>query len=350
MPAKPPGSKMRHEILEQPAAIEKTLAAETDEIRELAVRLQNGSIRHVVIVARGTSDHAAMYARYAFGIIAHKLTMSIAPSLLTVYDVDLDLKDSLVLGISQSGQAPDVYEFLEQARAKGALTCALTNATKAPIRNVADVVLRTHANEEASVAATKTYTTALAVLHQIATLWAGDVKRASRIYEVPELIRQVLKTEGQIKARAERFRYMDSCSVMARGINLCTALETALKLAECTYVVPASYSGADFLHGYIASIAPGYPCLAYAPRGNAMQFMSEVLDQLEERKAETVVISNHGALLDRATVPFHIPDMPEELSPIVAIVVGQLLSLHLALHKGLDPDTPRGLTKVTATL
>jgi len=176
-----------------------------------------------------------------------------------------------------------VVEFLDTARKGGAITCAVTNTEKSPVSDAAEVVLCTHAREEQSIPATKTYTTTLAVLHQLAALWAGDVERARRIYEVPSLISQVLKSEGEYQARAERYRYMDSCAVIARGFSLCTALEVALKFAQCGYVVPASYSGADFLHGPIASIEPGFPCFVFAPKGKALQSMSELLDELRHR-------------------------------------------------------------------
>lgn len=345
-----PGHRMRREIMEQPKAIGATLAAETDEIVALANRLREEDIRQVLLVARGTSDNAAMYARYAFGVIAQKLTSLVATSLLTVYDVEYDFRDTLVMGISQSGQSVGVIEFVEAARERGALTCALTNTPDAPIRNAAEVLLCTHAHEERSVPATKTYTTALAVLHQIATLWAGNVKLAQGIYKVPEWIEQVLKMEGHIQARAERYRYMENCAVMARGLSFCTALETSLKLAQCAHVVPTPYSGADFLHGPIAAIEPGYPCIVFAPEGKTLQSMSELMDALEQREAETIVVSNNAAMLDRATISFRIPMMPEEYAPMVSVVVGQLLALHLSLHKGIDPDEPRGLSKITLTL
>jgi glucosamine--fructose-6-phosphate aminotransferase (isomerizing) len=344
------GHRMRQEILQQPEAIAATLAAETDRIREFAARLQREDISQVLLVARGTSDNAAMYARYAFPIIAGRLTSLTATSLLTVYDVDIDLNHALVLGISQSGESVGVLEFLDHARHHGAITCGLTNTARAAISDAAEVVLCTHAREEQSVPATKTYTTALAVLHQLASLWAGDIERAKRIYEVPKWISEVLAMEDQIQDRAERFRFMSTCAVMARGFSLTTALETAQKLAQCCYVVPASYSGADFLHGPIASIEPGFPCFAYAPQGKALQSMSELIDAVRERNAETIVISNVGPLLDKATVCLPIPDMPEEFAPMVAIVIGQLLALHTAIHKGIDPDEPRGVSKTTLTL
>lgn len=345
-----PGHAMRSEIHEQPHAIAATLAAETDEILSLADRLTADDIQRVLIIARGTSDNAAVYARYALGVIAQKMSTLAAPSLLTLYDVDLDLRDTLVLGISQSGESPEVVEGLADARKKGALTCALTNTANAPVREVADFLLCTHAREETSVAATKTYTTALAVLHQLAALWSGDRARARLIYDVPDWIHAVLRMEGRIQDKAERYRYMDACAVMARGLSFCTALETALKLTECCYVVPTPYSGADFMHGPIAGIEPGFPCFVFAPEGKALQSMSQILDALEHRGAETIVVSNFGPMLDRGDVSFAIPDLPEELAPMVSIVVGQLLALHLALHKGIDPDEPRGLSKVTLTL
>lgn len=350
MPTKHFGHRMRREIIEQPAAISATLAAETDSIREFAARLRKDNIQQVLLVARGTSDNAAMYARYAFPIIANKLTSVLAASLLTVYDAELDMNNCLVMGISQSGQSVGVVEFLEHARHHGAITCALTNTADSPLGKAADVVLATHAREEKSVPATKTYTTALAVIHQLASLWAGDVERAKRIYDVPARLEQVLKMEGQIQQRAERYRYMPGCAVVGRGFSLCTALEAALKIAQCAYVVPAAYSGIDFLHGPIASVEPGYPCMVFAPEGKALQSVSELLDALDERQAETIVVSNSGPLLDRGTISFRVPAVDEEFAPLVSVVVGQLFALHLALHKGINPDEPRGVAKITWTL
>lgn len=350
MPRGTPGRLMRKEILEQPDAITATLAAETDKIRELAARLRKDEIRHVLLIAHGTSDNAAMYARYAFPIITGKLATVVPPSLFTVYDVDLDLTGSLVLGISQSGESPGVLEFLQQARKRGALTCGLTNTRSSEIMGVAEATLLTHAKHEASGPATKTYTTALAVLHQLACLWAGDVERAAKIYGVPNWLGQVLAMEDEIGQRAERYRYMEACAVMGRGFSFCTALETALKLAQCCYVVPAAYSGTEFLHGPIASIEPGSPCFVFAPSGNALQSMSQLLDALSERGAENIVISNHRSVLDRGSVELRLPDMPEEFSPFAGIVVGQLFALHLALHRRIDPDKPRGLSKPVFTL
>ncbi len=176
------GQQMRKEIIQQPDAILATLAAETDRIRALAEHLRRDDINQILLVARGTSDNAAMYARYAFSVITHKITTMMATSLMNVYDVPFDFRGMLVMGISQSGESIGVIEFLEAARARGAITCALSNSPTAPIHEVADHHLCTHAKEESSVTPTKTYTTTLAVLHQLATLWAPPrrTRRPSR--------------------------------------------------------------------------------------------------------------------------------------------------------------------------
>jgi len=350
MPKTSAGRLMRKEIIEQPAAVTATLAAETDKIRQLAEQLRKNGVGHVLLVARGTSDNAAMYARYAFSVISHKITTMMATSLMTVYDVPFDFSNTLVLGISQSGQSAGVIDFVQSAKRQGALTCALTNTPDAPISRITDYSLCTHAREESSVPATKTYTTALSVLHQLATLWAGDPKRAKAIYDVPKWQQAVLAVEDEIKDHAERYRYMENCAVMGRGLSFCSALETALKLAQCCHVVPSPYSGVDFLHGPIASIEEGFPCFLFAPEGYALQSMSELVDALERRGAETVVISNNAAMLDRATIGLRMPQMPEEFAPMVEVVAGQLLALHLARHKRLNPDEPPGISKVTLTL
>jgi len=347
---KRPGAHMRREIGEQPEAIRVTVDAESGRIDDLVARLVAERIGHVLIAARGTSDNAALYGIYMLGAIARKLAAPVSPSLLTCYDADIDLRDTMVLGVSQSGKATDVIEVLDAGRRRGAVTCALTNMAHSPICEAADHVLLTHANEEVSVAATKTYTTALAVLHQLATRWGGRPDLADQIHRVPVWLQETLATEPVIADHAERFRFMETCHWLARGINFCTAKEAALKMAECCYVVPSAFSTADFMHGPIASTEPGFPCFVVLPKGRAFATVSEVVDALEERGAELVVVSNDPASVARGRVGFAIPDMPEECSPMAAAIIGQLLALHIALEKGLDPDQPRGLSKVTLTL
>jgi len=347
---KDPGTQMRKEIHEQPDAVRATLDAETAGIRELAGRLRREGTEYALIAARGTSDNAALYGFYMIGTVAMKLASTAAPSFLTCYDSQIDLSKTFVMGVSQSGKATDVIEVLEAGKARGAITCALTNTEDSPICRAADHVVLTHAREEKSVAATKTYTTALAVMHQLATLWAGREDLADEINRAPEWISSVLRREGQIADHAERFRFMDTCHWLARGYNFSTAKEASLKMAECCYVVPSPFSTADFMHGPIATTEEGFPCFIVAPHGRAFESVCEVIDALEKRRAEMIILTNDDYLLRRGKIGLRLPDMPEELSPLAAGVIGQLLALHIALEKGLDPDQPRGLKKVTLTM
>ncbi len=342
---------MIREIREQPAAIEATLAAEGGNIRELADRLRRDGAEYALIAARGTSDNAGLYGLYMFGAVTMKLAATAAPSLLTLYDTQIDLSKVFVLGVSQSGKATDVIEVLEAGRRRGAITCAVTNTEDSPICQAAEHVLLTHAREEKSVAATKTYTTALAVMHQLAALWADRKDIANEIKRVPAWIDMTLeRVQEDIADRAERYRFMETCHWLARGYNFCTAKEAALKMAECCYVVPSAFSTADFMHGPIATTGEGFPCFVVAPTGRAFGAVLETVDALEQRQAELAIISNDAALLERAKIALPIPEMPEECTPMVAAVIGQLLAYTIALEKGLDPDTPRGLRKVTLTL
>ena len=344
-----PGQLMRSEIREQPAAIEATLRAEAGNIADLARRLQREGTEYVLVVARGTSDNAAIYGLYMLGAITGKLTATAAPSLLTCYNTNVDLRKVLVVGVSQSGKATDVIEVLQAGRERGAITCAVTNTAASPICAAAEHVLLTHAQEELSVAATKTYTTSLAVFHQLAALWAGREDIARQADSLPRWVEETLAIEPQVAEHAERFRFMETCHWLARGMNYSTAKEAALKMAECCYIVTSSFSTADFMHGPIATTSPGFPCFVVNAQGQAFAAVAETADALEQLGAELVVISNDDAMRSRARVGIPFPKMPEECSPIAAAVVGQMLALHVALEKGLDPDKPRGLHKVTLT-
>jgi glucosamine--fructose-6-phosphate aminotransferase (isomerizing) len=345
-----PGARMRAEIHEQPDAIQATLETAGSMVRDLADRLQREGVEYVLIVARGTSDNAALYGLYMFGAVTMKLAATAAPSLLTCYDTQIDLHKTFVLGVSQSGKATDVIEVLHAGRERGAITCALTNTSDSPICSAAEHVLLTHAHEEQAVAATKTYTTALVVLHQLATLWAGRRDLADQAQRVPEWLHETLRLEPQVIDHAERFRFMETCHWLARGLNYCTAKEAALKMAECCYVVPSPFSTADFMHGPIATTSFGFPCFFVNPTGRTYAAVADVVAAVEAQGAEIIMLSNADEMLQRARIALRLPDLPEECSPMAGAVVGQLLALYIALEKGLDPDQPRGLHKVTQTL
>jgi len=338
------------EIHEQPQSIRDTIAESSDDIIKLAKRLRGEDIRQVLLVARGASDNAASYARYLFGVVNGVLVTSVASSVFTLYEADIDISNTLVLGISQSGESTDVIDVLEMAGKRGALTAALTNTPDSPICRVAQMPLLTRAMREESVPATKTYTTALAVLHQLAAHWAQDTKMADAIQAVPELMHEVFELEPEIEDKSQRYRFLESCVVLARGLNFCTAQEIALKMADCALVLPSAFSAADFMHSAVGAIGPDVACILVAPIGDALSSMLELAMELDERNTEILTISNEPSLREVGAVSLQLPaPMPEHITPMVAIVAGQLLAYHIALHKGLNPDRPPGRRKVTRT-
>jgi glucosamine--fructose-6-phosphate aminotransferase (isomerizing) len=343
-------SLMLTDIHEQPRWVASAIESERANVEALVRAVRERGVRFVVIAARGTSDNAATYAKYLIEIVAGLPVALAAPSVYTLYEARPKLEGTLVIGISQSGQGTDVVEVLQTARASGALTACITNSAESPITAVSDHVLLCHAGEEKSVAATKTYTTALAVVALLAATLADRGDLLSALKRIPDELRSVLGAEETIARAVERYRYMEECAVLARGINQATALEAALKMTETSYVVAKPYSGADFLHGPIAMVAEGFPCFLYAPPGRAHAAMVEVARKVRERGGETIAVASDEEMLGVATTPIPLRGTTDELlSPLLAIVPGQMFAYYLAVARGGDPDSPRGLTKVTIT-
>lgn len=344
-----PGATMLREIREQPEALERLLAEELGRVRELAEAARSRGVSMLFMAARGTSDHAAVYAKYLSEILAGIPAALAAPSVFTLYGAAVRLDHALVLGISQSGKAADAIEVLRRAREAGHLTGCITNDAESPMAETAEFDLCCRAGVELSLPATKTYTTSLALVYALVACLAGRDDLLDDLRRAPEWIARVLDRHDAIGEHAERYRYMEECVVIARGINQCSALEAALKLSETTYVRAHPFSAADFMHGPIAVVEDGYPCFLFAPDGAGASSMVEAAVELQKRGAELLVLSNRSDLLSRATTALAIPEVPELVSPIVGIVAAQLFAYHLARVKGRDPDNPRGLKKVTHT-
>lgn len=341
---------MLSEIHEQPDWVERAIESQRTNAARLASAIRENDIRFILIAARGTSDNAATYAKYLFEIVTGLPVSLAASSVYTLYDARVRLGNTLVIGISQSGQGTDVVQVLSSARAAGALTACITNSESSPITTVSDHVLLCHAGQEKSVAATKTYTTALAVVALIVAMLSGRRELLDSLGNLPAKLRETMVVEEQVTAEVLRFRYMQECAVLARGINQATALEAALKMTETCYIVAKPYSGADFLHGPIAMVESGFPCFLYAPEGRAYPSQLELALKIRERGGEMVVIARAPEILELATVPIEIATSVDELlSPLTYILPGQLFAYYLACARGGDPDHPRGLSKVTLT-
>lgn len=339
------------EIFEQPERIESLLVSQKGTVRKLAAAIRVRDLSYVFLAARGTSDNAGRYANYLWGA-RNGLPLALAtPSLFTYYRRPPRLKNALVVGVSQSGQSPDIVSVLEEGRRQGCVTLAITNEPASPLADLADYVIEIRAGIEEAVAATKTYTSELMAIAMLSAALNDDKDGWRELSRVSAWMRQALKQDALIKQAAQRYRYMRQCVVLGRGFNYATAFEWALKLKELTYVEAEPYSSADFQHGPIAMIERGFPVMAVAPRGKVFDSLLEVLINLRKYfLAELLVISNVKKALSLAQIPFTIPtETPEWLSPLVSILPAQLFAYHLTLAKGYDPDQPRAIRKVTET-
>ena len=342
---------LRDEIFEQPETIQRLLDAQADPVAAIAARITERGIRWAYLAARGSSDYAGLYAKYLWGAFNRMPMALAAPSLFGVYQRPPDVGDALVVGLSQSGQSPDVVAVIREGRRQGALTLAITNNPDSPLADAAELVIETMAGPEHAVAATKTYTAQLVAIAMLSAELADDAEQARWLGRLPALARQSLEVDGLMATATERYRYMTQCVVLGRGFNYATANEWAIKLKELAYVAAEPYSSADFQHGPVALATQGFPVFAVVPAGEVFDNVMGLLRQLvSEYGVELLTVSNEEEALELAHTPVPLPkDVPEWLSPILAIIPGQLFCYHLTRAKGYDTEQPRGLTKVTLT-
>jgi glucosamine--fructose-6-phosphate aminotransferase (isomerizing) len=339
----------RSELEEGPRTVERLLAGTAGSIEGVARAMRSRTIDLVVIAARGTSDHAAIYAQYILGARNGLPVALAAPSLASLYRTPIRLQNALVLGISQSGRSPDVVAVLEDARRQGALTVGITNDPTSDLAGAADHVVELEAGPERAVAATKTYLAEVAVIALLSAALSGDARSRSELAALPGALRAALTVEPEIERLAREWAPEDRCIVLARGFQYATAREWALKLKELAYVLADPYSAADFQHGPIALVEAGVPVLAVATTGPALEGMTALLRRMREARARLLVLSDDPgvvALGDGVLLP---AGVPEWLAPLVAIIPAQLFAYHLARARGLDPEAPRSLSKVTLT-
>lgn len=343
---------MLNEIREQPAALEKTLRRELSGIRKLKAHIEKAPPRFIVLAARGTSDNAAQFGRYLIEILTGIPVSLAAPSVYTVYGANVSLKDALVVAISQSGESTDTNFVLEQARKQGALTVGITNEADSTLAKLADYPILVRAGKEKSVAATKTYTGQLLAMYLLAHALGGKIT-PTQLEKLPEYASKALKAESEVAQLASRYQFMERGLVVGRGVNYSNSFEMALKLMETCYVVAERFSSADLLHGPIAMVHEGFPAFMFAPHGDIWKSLSETLERLRSLKAETLLITDrkNKAAVDHASRKIVLPLSLDELwTPIPYVIPAQLFAAHLASEKGLNPDQPRALTKVTRTL
>jgi glucosamine--fructose-6-phosphate aminotransferase (isomerizing) len=301
-------------------------------------------------VARGSSDNASLFGRYLLEITTGIPVSLSAPSVHTIYNAKLKLDHALVVGVSQSGEGEDINRVLESARTSGAFTVGITNEPNSSMTKFVDETLLTHGGRERSVAATKTFTGQMLLFYMLANELA--LTKPTFDYEViPGFVERALEQRPAILELVQRYVFMENCVIVGRGLAYANAYELALKLMETCYVVAERFSSADFLHGPLAMVEIHFPVILFAPPGVMLPGVKNLIERLRELHADTLAITSD---LDAAKLCSRSIVMPKEIdefvAPIPYIVPGQMFAALLAEAKGLNPDSPRSLSKVTRTL
>lgn len=348
---------LRDEILSQAEVAARFLERVPAMVEPLAAEIRARGVDHVVIAGRGTSDHAAIYAQYVLGI-RHGLSVGLGtPSVISLYGARPRLDRSLVIGISQSGASPDVVSVVAEGRRQGAPTVAITNDPRSPLALAAETNIDLGIGPERAIAATKTYTTELLAIAALSVALGTGAPAADRpsdaagLAAIPDALASVCAVEPEVIAMSADQATADRLLILARGYEYATAREWSLKLKELSHVFADPYSAADFAHGPLALTEPGVPVIAMVRPGPTRDGLVELLARLRaELSADLAIVSDDEDALRLARWPLRLPaGTPEWLGPIVSIVVGQLHALHLTRARGLDPEVPRHITKVTRT-
>ena len=340
----PTTSLMLQEALSASDCVALQLSQDQDRYAELGRTLRSTSFHSAVTVARGSSDHASSYLAYLIMARMGRLVTSLPMSLITLYKSPLITRDTLAVSISQSGQSPDVVEPIRYFRDGGATTVALVNDAESPLAQAAEWTMPLHAGKEKSVAATKSFITSLVAGARLVAEWQDDPELKDGIAALPESLAQAAKADWS--PALEVLAPARNIMVVGRGISFPIALESALKFKETSALQAEAFSGAEIKHGPMALIEEGYPLLIFATRGPAQAGLVALADEMRGRGARVLLAAPADVASRDLTLPTAaIPD----LDPIAAIQAFYVMAAHLSKARGLDPDRPRHLSKVTRT-
>jgi glucosamine--fructose-6-phosphate aminotransferase (isomerizing) len=347
--AAPAGRRMLEEIREQPAALRR-LVESSEGIADVARWLREAPPNAVRLVAHGTSDNAATFGVYAFGLLPHWMALRDSISLTVYYDVEFETDDSVVIALSQSGETPDVVQYVEHMRARGTRTLAITNAEDSTLARLTDRVLLLHAGPEHAVAATKTYVNSLGALALLAGHAGGHGREvADALRATADLLaEETISLERSVATMAVHFSSLKRMFVIGRGVELATAREIALKLQEAARVAADALTATDLAHGPVAAVDRSLPIWAIATTGESLPAVVEATKRARALGAQVIASGAAAGSIDDAS--FLLPTSPAPmplLSPLISVLPGQLFAHALGLAKGLDPDAPTGLSKVT---
>lgn len=341
--------QLYHEITQQPELASTLIHQEFSKIKNI-VKKVHANFDYVLIAARGSSDNAGRYAQYLFGINNRFQVALATPSLFTLYTTPPNLQNALVISISQSGMSPDIVEIIKNSKSQKCTSICITNNPNSPLASESDFIIPIHAGEEKAIAATKSYTNSLITLAMLSAAFLGNDEFSTQLEQVPDFMKTTIDSAETMLDQIQRYRYIESCAVLGRGLNYSTAFEIALKVKELTGINADPYSSADFRHGPIATVYRGFPVFIIAPYGKVFADMQQMFLDVKALKGETISIAADDKMLSESNLSFKIPsEIPETLSPIVSVIPGQFFGRQLAIERGLNPDKPEGLRKVTET-
>lgn len=340
-------TKMLKEIREQPDVLARIEKNNEAALAALVEELNRREIRHIIFAGRGTSDHASIYGGYLLSIYKGLVTALAMPSCVTLYNSEIDYESDLVIGVSQSGKAADALAVLEQGKKSG----AVTNDPESPMAKAAKYHLNCSAGPELSVAATKTFTAEMYLLALLAARWSKNDGLLAALRALPGHVAAMLKDrEDDICEQTERFRYVEEGFVLSRGIGYAVALETALKVQETCYIKMKGYASSDFYHGPLAQIDADVPVIVLAPKGNAFDDIRDVTKRLVGLGVDPLVVTDDAAFAQEHSHAVLLPDAGcEAARAFLLAVFAQRFAEHLSVSRGLNPDEPRLLKKVTIT-
>jgi glucosamine--fructose-6-phosphate aminotransferase (isomerizing) len=343
-------SLLERELRDQPEKLAGLIGRTRSSLDILATLLDRTGSNHLVLAARGSSDNAARYGQYLFGLQNELVVALATPSLTSIYGRPPRFDGAAVVAVSQSGQSPDVVSVAEAARRQQRPTIAVTNDADSPLAEECDHVLDLGVEPERAVAATGTYTGSLLALAMLSTAMLDEPGSAMEALEaLPELMAQTIEDSF---AQIDGYELPTNrpLTVVGRGLNYATAFETALKVRELTGISSEAFSPPDLEHGPIVSLTTGSPVVLVAPDEPSTASVAQFVPRLQSRGVQLIVISGNTDLLAQADVRVRLPRQPAaHLTPITTIVAGQVLALRTAEARGLDVDNPDNLTKVTTT-
>ncbi len=343
---------MEKEIYEQPEVLARIEKTNESTYSSLCEKLKAAKPAFTYFAARGTSDHASIYGSYLMGIYNGIPSGLAIPSAITVYNGTLCLKNSLLIGVSQSGKAEDARCVMERGQECGATVVAITNNPDSPMAKQADFHLYCNAGEEKSVAATKTFTSQMYNLALLSAKWAEDNELLTKLREVPGAVSELLENVApKIDDIIDRYRFLQEGFVLGRGLNYPIALEACLKLQETNYVKMKGYAMSDFYHGPFAQLDCGTSVILYAAEGPCFENAKDMLARLDAVGTDTLVVSDNDEILKGRKLAVKLPALScDAASPFLFAAFAQLFACKLTAVKGLNPDAPRNLKKVTVTV